>query len=226
MAVPRSRICVFFLVALVGALVDLATKSWVFAWLGMPDPFNDRSYWLIDNIFGFTTSLNEGALFGVGQGQVVVISLLSLGAAAFIVYCMFALRSAEDWSFTLAMGAVMAGILGNMYDRIGLPGLRWNFRAGANQIGDPVFAVRDWIHLRYHDLSWPIFNIADSLLVCGVGLLMWHSLYGEPAKEPAHKQPAEKQPAKNPPDETRPAGKHPAEKPGSGAIDFSGVLRR
>jgi signal peptidase II len=188
MAVPRSRIFVFALVALGGAGLDLATKSWVFAWLGMP---GGNSWWLIDNVFGFTTSLNEGALFGLGQGHIALFTLLSLGAAMFIVYFLFARRAAHDWLLTIAMGAVMAGILGNMYDRVGLPGLRWNFPNGLNQIGDPVFAVRDWMHFKIQTHSWPIFNIADSLLVCGVGLLMWHSLRSEPSSEPAER-PAEK----------------------------------
>jgi signal peptidase II len=41
----------------------------------------------------------------------------------------------------------------------------------------PTNAVRDWILLRYGAFTWPNFNIADSLLVCGAGLLLWHSFW-------------------------------------------------
>ena len=67
---------------------------------------------------------------------------------------------------------VTGGILGNLYDRLGL----WSTAA------DRVHAVRDWILISYggYDLpvlghSWPNFNIADSLLVCGAGMLFWHA---------------------------------------------------
>jgi signal peptidase II len=43
--------------------------------------------------------------------------------------------------------------------------------------------VRDWILFRYHSYTWPNFNIADSLLVCGAGLLLWHGLRGEKPQE-------------------------------------------
>ena len=39
----------------------------MFARLGMPGP-DSRTWWLWDGVFGFQTSLNEGALFGMGQG--------------------------------------------------------------------------------------------------------------------------------------------------------------
>jgi len=181
MAVPRSRYVVFTLIAVGGALVDLATKSWVFGWLGMPSMTN---WWIIDEFFGVTTSLNEGALFGVGQGQVALFTLLSLGAGVGIVYFLFRRGAAVDWLHTIALAAVTAGIIGNLYDRVGLPNLTWNYPGPHHQIGEPVFAVRDWIHFKFGSLgSWPIFNIADSLLVCGVGLLLWHSWRGSPQEQ-------------------------------------------
>ena len=52
-----------------------------------------------------------------------------------------------------------------------------------HNVGDAVFAVRDWLHFRIPiiERDWPIFNIADSLLVCGAGLMMWHAWRGEKA---------------------------------------------
>jgi signal peptidase II len=189
MAVPRSRYWVFALLAVGGALVDLATKSWAFAWLGMP---STRTWWIIDDFCGFTTSLNEGALFGVGQGQVALFTVLSLSAAVAIVYWLFVRGAACDWPQTIAMGAVTAGILGNLYDRVGLPGLEWNYPGPHHQLGEPVFAVRDWIHFKFGALgSWPIFNIADSLLVCGVGTLLWQSWRGGPAEDASRASPSD-----------------------------------
>ncbi len=179
--IPKRHFAVFFLLAGVGCLVDLLTKHWIFAWLGMPGA--QPTHWLIPNVFGFTTSLNEGALFGVGQGLVAFFSILSIVAALAILYWLFALGAAQDGLLVVAMGCVMAGILGNLYDRIGLPGLHWNDKR--------VFAVRDWLHFKLDPigLDWPIFNIADSLLVCGAGLLIWHAWRSEsPAAHNAQQQ--------------------------------------
>src|SRR6185295_8980560 len=68
-AVPTTRYVVFFAIALVGCAVDLGTKHWIFAKF---DGFAVRTDWLWDEVFGFTTHLNEGALFGFGQGKVGV----------------------------------------------------------------------------------------------------------------------------------------------------------
>ena len=43
--------------------------------------------------------------------------------------------------------------------------------------GAPVYAVRDW--LDFHLIRWPIFNLADSFLVCGAALLIWHAFRSE-----------------------------------------------
>ena len=179
-AVPASRLVVFLLIAAIGCAVDLLTKSWMFAWLGMPG--EQPSYWLVDQVLGFTISLNEGALFGMGQGQVTLFALLSIVAAVGILYWLFWSGAAHDWLLTIALGAVMAGIFGNLYDRLGMPGLKWtqpDLRGHAP--GTPVYAVRAWIHFKLDAIGfdWPIFNIADSLLVCGAGLLIWHSLRSE-----------------------------------------------
>lgn len=190
-AVPASRYFAFLVIATLGFAIDLATKSWLFAWLGMPG--QNASYWLVDEIFGFTTSLNEGALFGMGQGKVNLFAMLSVVAAIGILYWLFWAGAAQDWLLTIALGAVTAGIFGNLYDRLGMPGLVWtppDLRGHAP--GEPVFAVRDWIHFKIDTLhfDWPIFNIADSLLVCGAGLLIVHSIWGDlSAKQQASPQP-------------------------------------
>ena len=184
-AVPTSRYVIFFGIALAGCAVDLATKSWSFSQFGMS---GSPSYWLWDEVFGFTTNLNEGALFGIGQGQVALFAGLSLLAALGILYWLFLAGAAHDLLLTVALGCVMAGILGNLYDRVGLPGLIWTAGNPPHEPGDPVHAVRDWLHFKIDGVvNWPIFNIADSLLVCGAALLVWHALRN-PVESP---QPAE-----------------------------------
>lgn len=195
-AVPVNRLVVFLSIAVAGCAIDLATKSWLFAWLGMP---GSPSYWLVDEVFGFTTSLNEGALFGMGQGRVHLFALLSVVAAVGIMFWLFWSGAAQDWLLTIALASVTGGIFGNLYDRLGMPGLIWNYpNPPLHEVGEPVYAVRDWIHFKIDAIGfdWPLFNIADSLLVCGAALLVWHSFRSEvPAKTPHSTQATPSTPA-------------------------------
>ena len=87
----------------------------------------------------------------------------------------------------VALGCVMAGVLGNLYDRLGLSGDEWVGPDFASPQG--LHAVRDWILWQANDSwRWPNFNIADSLLVVGVGILMLHAVF--PASSVPTKQPS------------------------------------
>ncbi len=179
-AVPTNRYAIFTLLAVVGCAVDLATKTWIFNKLGMPGA--RPPIWLWEGVFGFDTSLNEGALFGIGQGQVMLFASLSVVAAVGIVYWLFWAGAAEDLLLTVALGCVMAGVFGNLYDRLGMPGLKWDelslqLTRKPHMAGDLVYAVRDWLHFKIEslDYTWPTFNIADSLLVVGAGMLIFHA---------------------------------------------------
>jgi signal peptidase II len=165
---------VFFSLAAACCALDLATKSWMFARLGMPD-HNVQPQWIWKGVFGFQTSLNEGALFGMGQGLWPLFVALSLGAAVGIFFWLFAAGAARDWLLTIALAVVTAGILGNLYDRLALPGLVWRNANGNHLPGDSVHGVRDFILVMIGHWHWPTFNLADSSLVCGAALLVWHA---------------------------------------------------
>jgi signal peptidase II len=207
-AVPASRYSVFFAIAAAGCAVDLATKAWMFDWLGMPPgpsevacavgrdecpvagsaamPAAGRTEWLWNEVFGFQSSLNEGALFGMGQGMVLFFAAVSIGALIGILYWLFWTGAARDWLLTVSLGCISAGILGNLYDRLGLPGLAWVDHP-RHALGERVHAVRDFVLFKIGSYSWPNFNLADSLLVCGAAILLWHAL--RPHKEADEAQP-------------------------------------
>ncbi len=67
-----------------GCALDLWTKDWIFAKLGMPD--THRPWVLWEGVFSLTTSLNEGALFSIGQGFALGFAVMSIVAAAGIGY--------------------------------------------------------------------------------------------------------------------------------------------
>jgi signal peptidase II len=174
-AFSANRCQVFLFLSFIGCALDLATKSWMFNKLGMPGP-NSRIWWIWKGFFGFQTSLNEGALFGLGQGMVPLFAGLSIVAAVGILFWLFFAGASHDWLLTVALGCITAGIFGNLYDRLGLPGLVWNGLHGPHAPGEPVYAVRDFILVMIGPWHWPNFNLADSLLVCGAALLVGHAL--------------------------------------------------
>lgn len=179
---PRSRLAAFVSIAGLGLTTDLLTKSWSFQRLGC-DPSRDR-IGLVEGYLSLETTLNEGALFGRGNGYSHVFAVLSIVAAVGICYWLFVAGAARDRLLTFALAGITGGILGNLYDRLGLPGLVWNYGGEHHRAGERVHAVRDWIHFQTPWFDWPIFNIADCLLVVGAGLLLWHAFRGEPAKTP------------------------------------------
>ena len=176
-AVPLDRYLTFGGIAVVGCVADLLTKHWAFAAAGMP---GGPTHWLWQDVVGLQTSLNEGAVFGIGQGYVSVFALLAAVALVAVLIWLFVVGAAEDRLLNIALACVTAGILGNLYDRVGMSGLQWDIATACHQVGDPVYAVRDWILVMIGPWHWPNFNIADSLLVCGAILLAWHALRYSP----------------------------------------------
>jgi signal peptidase II len=175
-AVLPSRCLLFFAIAVAGCAADLSTKAWIFDRLGI---LNGRTWWMWEDRIGFQTSLNEGALFGMGQGGVPVFVALSALACIGILIWFFRGGAASSLLITIALGCITAGILGNLYDRLGMHGMKWPPGCPPHQAGDLVHAVRDWIRVMIFGHTWPNFNIADSLLVSGATLLIWHAWRGE-----------------------------------------------
>jgi signal peptidase II len=169
--VPRSRFVLFVVTAAMGCAADLLTKAWCFS---SPNLRSGEVTWLWTDHVGIQLSRNLGALFGMGQGKFAYFAMLSIAAAIAIPVWLFWFRAARDAWLTFALGCVMGGVLGNLYDRLGLSGDSW-FGPG-NTAPEAVHAVRDWILWQVNDhWRWPNFNIADSLLVVGVAILLLHS---------------------------------------------------
>ena len=170
------RFALYLAILTAGLSLDLWTKSRMFGQLGLPgeylfeeNPQANATWWMIDGVFGFQTSLNPGALFGIGEGYVHVFALFSIAAITGILVWLLFFRGLSSLFLTVVFGMISAGILGNLYDRLGLHRLEWN--------GKPIYAVRDWILVMIGSYHWPNFNIADSLLVCGAILLAFFAFF-------------------------------------------------
>jgi signal peptidase II len=160
--VPAAQALIFALVAGAGCFLDLWTKRQVFAWRGMPG--EQPIWWLWPHFVGIETSLNHGGLFGMGQNQVHLFAAFSVIALVGVIGWFAFGGAARDRAMTVVLACITAGILGNLYDRLGI----WSIAAGHP---DTIHAVRDWIRLSYYSYVWPNFNVADSLLVCSAAFL-------------------------------------------------------
>lgn len=167
-----------------GVLADLLTKQFIFGGYFQKDAVaGAEPVWLIGSWFGIQTSTNQGALFGMGQGFSVVFAVLSVIALSVLIFLLFFKRWANDLFIAVTFSMIAGGIIGNLYDRLGL----WH---GADVAPEHANAVRDWIHFRWSGGPkifdpWPNFNIADCLLVCGAILLCFHAFFIQPKMEAA-----------------------------------------
>ena len=182
---PRSswiiRAVLFGCVTLAGCAADLVSKQLIFdEYYGMALAPDEAHWWLVQDVLGIQTSTNQGALFGLGQGNSLLFATLSIGALIGIVIWLFIAKAARDWWITLTLAVICGGIIGNLYDRLGL----WH---GPDPAPFEKNAVRDWIHFRIEGLPffdpWPNFNIADSLLVCGALSLFVHMRWIAPMQD-------------------------------------------
>jgi len=165
-SVPLSRWLLFWTIALGGAAFDLSAKAAIFARVGEP---GSPAQSLIPDILELRTSHNKGALWGLGNTfaySSLVFAVLSILAAAAICYWLFVRKAPADWRLTTALALIMAGALGNCYDR-----LRFGY-------------VRDFVHFHVDPIGFDcaIFNFADNMLVVGAIILMLLALRPDPAE--------------------------------------------
>lgn len=177
---PATGWALFLGIASAAAVADLATKWLLFRRLGMPG--ESAPIVIVPGVLTLETNLNEGALFGMGQGMGLVFAAVSCLAMAGILALVARRDTRSDPRLLAALGLILGGIVGNLWDRLGVPGLAWH--APAERVGQPVLAVRDWIHFRLEGvIDWPIFNLADSWLVIGAGMLLVASFRSPPTDD-------------------------------------------
>jgi signal peptidase II len=158
-----SRWILFWSIALGGAAFDLATKQIVFDRIGYPA----ESVQIVDHILEIQTSRNTGALWGLGRDfpySSQIFAGLSVVAAVVIVVWLFVLGAAVNLPLTVALALIMAGALGNCYDRL-VHG-----------------SVRDFVHFHVDAVGFDcaIFNFADNMLIAGAITLVLYALRPDP----------------------------------------------
>ncbi len=140
---PKRRVGVLLGVALLVLALDVVTKI-----IAVKELTNRAPIRLLGGFLKLTESRNPGAAFSLGTSLTLLYSVIAVTVIIVILRTSRRIRSLP-WAITL--GLLLGGATGNLSDRIfRSPGL---FRGW----------VVDWIQLPH----WPVFNLADSAIVCG-----------------------------------------------------------
>ncbi|HTT52801.1 MAG TPA: signal peptidase II [Streptosporangiaceae bacterium] len=155
---PR-RVRLLLLVAALVLVTDLVTKTIVVATLSHRPPIV-----LLGGLLRLTELRNSGAAFSIGASSAVMTVLFSLIAVGVIIAILRTSRRLRSVPWAVSLGLLLGGAAGNLGDRI--------FRSPGPFRG---FVV-DWIQLPH----WPVFNVADSCIVCGGVLAVLLAARGVP----------------------------------------------
>ena len=151
----------YTLAAVLAAIVplDQLTKYWVATNVSPWEPIT-----VIDGLLKITHARNPGAVFGLAQELPVWVFVLLTVAALWLIGSFYRSLEADDQRQALSLGLILAGALGNLIDRL--------------TRGEVV----DFLQFDLRLFVFPDFNVADSAIVVGVGLLLLEML-SQPADE-------------------------------------------
>lgn len=155
-----------FVLATVMVVIDQLSKTWIARTL----PLDGADIPLLLGL-GITHTRNSGAAFGMLRnlelriGGLVIDGTVMLGLLSLLVavgLSVYMARNARHLTrlTRTALALVLAGAIGNMIDRL---------RLGY---------VIDFVHFKVGAFDFPVFNLADSCVVIGAGLLILGSLFG------------------------------------------------
>jgi signal peptidase II len=142
-------------VAVVAFALDRFNKWWLLDYFDMPS----RGHVELAPFFNLVMVWNRGVSFGLfsdgGQGHRLVLTAISVVIVGVLFYW---LQRTSDRLPAIAYGLIIGGAVGNIYDR---------FSYGA---------VADFFDVHMGQYHWPAFNIADSAITIGVGLILLEAL--------------------------------------------------
>ncbi len=178
-----------------GVTVDLVSKSWAFNHVAdtpveldrsnlilnqhwSPIPFHEGKVIIPNRLLSLQLVLNEGTVFGIGPKHRVFFIFFTLIALCVAVWIFATQTTPESKRAQIAIGLILGGGLGNLYDRIII-----------GRVRDFYYIFPDR-HLPF-DLSWPggstelfpwIFNTGDVLVLIGMCMLMVY-FWKQPTQE-------------------------------------------
>lgn len=152
---------VLLLTALTILAADQLTKALVVASLAVGEKAR-----VLGDLVQIWHAQNRGAAFSLFQGGTILFLIVSVLSIAMVAYFHRSLLDRRTW-LHVVLGIVLGGTLGNFIDRL---------RQGY---------VTDWLSVGIGDTRWPTFNVADSSVVVGIGILVVYLLLTSPDRREA-----------------------------------------
>jgi len=139
------------IISVVVLALDQATKFYIDSRFKLFE-----SLTVVENFFNITYVRNKGAAFGIFANSAFRVPFfigVSLLASLGILWYLRRLRR-EQRLLATALSLIFAGAVGNLIDRI--------------RLGEVI----DFLDAHWYQYHWPAFNVADSAITVGVGLLL------------------------------------------------------
>ena len=148
---------IWLVIILVSVLLglDLSLKYLVSSYLNTVN--------IIDNFFSLTYVLNDGAAFSLFASRTYLLILIALICLFFIIYELK--NNLDDRVLSIGYSLVLAGLLGNFIDRL-IDGY-----------------IIDYLSFKILGYSYPIFNLADILIVVGIVIVIIKEILKERGKK-------------------------------------------
>ncbi|MDQ1315214.1 MAG: signal peptidase [Pseudomonadota bacterium] len=139
-------------------VADHLTKWWVSSTLDYQETIAVLSF------FSLVLVHNTGAAFSflADAGGWQRWFFIAVGIVATVIIVRLLKRHAREPRLAFSLALVLGGALGNIIDRVVLG------------------HVVDFLYFHYRGVAWPAFNVADSAITVGAGLLIWDSVFGKP----------------------------------------------
>ncbi|MEM7353060.1 MAG: signal peptidase II [Acidobacteriota bacterium] len=158
------------------SLATLVLDQWS-KWLVEAHLSNHASIEVIPGLLNFTHVRNTGVAFGFfathgNATGTLILSLLGLAALIFVGYY-FWMVPREDRTLLVALALVIGGAVGNLADRL-MQG-----------------AVTDFVDFYYGTYHWHTFNVADTAISIGIGLMILGTFRAQPAPRAAASEKSE-----------------------------------
>ena len=149
----HRRVMTLILICAISIVVDQFTKYLVVQNLELGNSVN-----VLGNVIQFTFIRNPNAAFGFSFGPRIPLLPIALLAICVLLLAFYRAGSGSRVGL-VGLGLILGGALGNLVDRIRLR------------------EVIDFMDIGIGRFRWPVFNVADSCVTCGVVLLIMGTLF-------------------------------------------------
>ena len=151
----KSNIILSIVLVIVLLGIDLLLKYLVSTYLTTVN--------IIDNFFSLTYVLNDGAAFSLFASRIYLLILIAIICLFFIIYELK--NNLDDRVLSIGYSLVLAGLLGNFLDRL-IDGY-----------------IIDYLSFKILGYNYPVFNLADILIVVGIIIVIIKEILKERGKK-------------------------------------------